>query len=1280
MKQIFEARRDGSTTPTSQVDPHTDNARVTSSASERSGNQSFPVVGVGASAGGLEAFTQLLGELPSDTGMAFVLIQHLDPTHASFLADALAKSTRMTVTQAGDGERVEPDHVYVIPPNADIAILRGLLTLVPRQGESRKQHLPVDFFFRSLAEERGNHAIGVILSGTASDGTEGLKAIKGQDGITFAQDPKSAKFEGMPRSAVDAGVVDYCLPMPDLARELVRLSLHPYLSAAEAPSARIDDAILLEVFTIVRDAVGVDFSEYKTPTLERRLARRMALRKVELLQDYLKLLSEDPKEVRCLYEDILIHVTSFFRDPDIFDSLEAHVFPEILKHKSVGDPVRLWSAGCSTGEEAYSLAISMLECLGDSSKLRPIQVFGSDLSEGAIERARLGLFPESRMKHVGDDRRRRYFAKVEGGYQINKAVRELCVFVRHDLARDPPFSKLDLVSCRNVLIYFDPVLQRRVLPTFHYALNQGGFLLLGRTENISGFGQLFSPMDEAKKVFARTSATSTLRFAPRPEVHHVTAQVLRRRSVEYPQRGVDLAKHLDRLLLARYSPPGVLINERMEILQFRGETEPYLRPAPGEPQNNIIKMARLGLVVALRAAIARARKEMAPARTEGVKVEQSGFLRTCNLVVVPFPGIPGATEQLYVVLFEEELPGKTRGKRPAAAAKPATPKEKRRMQKLEHELAATKEYMQSLADDQDRTNDDLNSANEELVSGNEELQSMNEELETAKEELHATNEELVTVNDELHHRNQEVAEVNSDLLNVLSTVDLPLIILDSQRNIRRFNPKARSILNILPSDVGRPLDDIKSNLQVANLDQRIAEVIETNTMFESEVQNREGSWYRMQIRPYKTIDNKIDGATLSLVDIDALKHHVSDAQEATGEAERANRAKDVFLATLSHEMRTPLSSMLLQAELLLRGTLDAAKVKRAAAAIERGTRMQAKLIDDLLDVSRIVTGKLKVEFKPVGLSAVIRAALEGVHGPAERKALRLKVLLDETIGTVSGDSTRLQQVVTNLLTNAVKFTAHNGQVSVVLDGVDGHARIRICDTGSGIEPAFLPHVFNRFAQEDGSSVRAHGGLGLGLAIARHLVEAHGGTISAASAGKGKGAEFSVMLPLMTADASALEREAAARSASLPKDGLRMVGPRSLLADLRILVIDDDAETRDVVAEMLTETGAQVRVAESASAAMTVVEEFRPEVILCDIAMPGEDGYSLIRRVRALGAARGGGDIPALALTAFAGEEHRRRTLAAGFQMHLAKPVDMDHLTQAVADLSNRTTRAPAADA
>jgi len=1222
----------------------------------------FPIVGVGASAGGLEAFTALLHHLEVQSGMAFVLIQHLDPTHASYLREALASATKMPVQHATEGMRVEPDHVYVIPPNVCLGIQAGRLTLEPRAEDPRVQNLPIDIFFRALAVERGSRAIGVVLSGTASDGTDGLRAIKAACGITFAQEPGSAKYGEMPRRAIDAGVVDFTLAIPALAQELLRLARHPYVVAPEATPAPDDAAIMPQIFTLVREATRVDFSEYKAPNFHRRLARRMALRRVDTLAGYLKVLEDEPAEVLALHDDALIHVTSFFRDPEVFEGLKVSVFPSIAAARQDDTPIRMWVAGCATGEEVYSLAIALVEFLGRSS--RPIQVFGSDVSSKAIDAARAGFYPDSALREVSEERRTRFFTKVERGYRIVKSIRDLCVFVQHDLARDPPFSRLDLTSCRNVLIYFDQALQRRVIPMFHYALRLPGFLLLGRAEHVAGFKQLFEVVDKAHKIFARTAVPSTLRFARRSEAPGPAPAASLRgaaRAASEPARTIELATRVDRLLLARYAPPGVVVDEQMEVLQFRGQTGAYLQPAPGEPQHNLMQLARNGLHVALRTAVAEARGAFAPARASGVEVDQGGFKRTCDVVVIPFKNGPDTLGALYLILFEERPPAAVQGSQQAA---PERSEDRGRVPRLEEELASAREYLQSVIDEHGRANEELGTVNEELVSGNEELQSMNEELETAKEELQSINEELTTVNDELQSRNHEVTEVNSDLVNLLTTVDIPILFLDREHRIRRFTPKARSILNVLAADIGRPFEDIRPNIDVADLDHQITEVIETMVVRESEVQDRDGRWYRLQIRPYKTTDNRIDGAILSLFDIDSLKDLLKQAQQANAEAELANRTKDEFLATLSHELRTPLSSMLMRAQLLRRGGMDAARVKQAGEAIEAGVKLQVQLIEDLLDVSRIVTGKLRLELQAVDLARVVTAALDGLGPSAARRSLQLVVELpaDEGTAMVHGDPTRLQQIVSNLVANAIKFTPEQGVVTVAVTVADGSVVLRVQDTGAGIDPGFLPDVFNRFTQADSTSTRVYGGLGLGLAIVRHLVELHRGSVRAESAGHGKGATFTVTLPLLRA----LRPPAAGEGLSAERSAIDV----AVLHGLRILVVDDDRASCDAIADLLGHLGAEVRTAQSAAAAMLAVESFHPALLICDIAMPVENGYAFLRRLRGRSAEQSG-QIPAIALTALAHDDDRERALKAGFQVHLAKPVDIDRLTGAVLELAAR---------
>jgi chemotaxis methyl-accepting protein methylase/signal transduction histidine kinase/chemotaxis response regulator CheB len=1129
----------------------------------------FPVVAIGASAGGLEAFTQLLRRMPSDTGLAFVLIQHLDRTHPSHLSEALQNATTMPVRQAEHDMRVVPNHVYVIAPNTDLAMKNGALVATPRPTDGSGSHLPVDFFMQSLATELGGHAMGVILSGSASDGTEGLRAIKAQDGITLAQSPTSARFPSMPQSANDAGVVDYCLDIPELADELVRLSRHPYVREGPPEAHTADDALRDEIFAIVRAAIGLDFSEFKSATVQRRLARRLALRGAADLKAYLALLRAEPEEIRALYEDMLIHVTSFFRDPEVFTALRDTVFPEILKNKAPGAAVRIWAAGCSTGEEAYSLAIALLELTNASPNSHPIQIFGSDVSEVAIRKARAGFYGEGALRNVGEEQLRRYFTKVEGGYRIDTSVRERCVFVRHDFARDPPFSKLDLVCCRNVLIYFDQALQKKVVPLLHYALNQPGYLVLGRSEHISAFTQLFSIADKDNKIFSRTSGASGQRFAPRTSLDPLIAHLPAQQHV--PASGLDarFARHLDQLLLSRYSPPGVLINSDLDVLLFRGSTGAFLQAAAGPPQQNLINMARGGLIAALRSTIEQAKQDMVVVRQRNVEVSEDGVSSRCDVVVIPFSGIPGNDQSLFIVLFER--PGSAPIEEETIAHVPVlepSTSDDRRSARLAHELAATKEYLHTLLEEHNRASDELGASNEELISGNEELQSMNEELETAKEELQSINEELTTLNDELRIRNQEVEHL-----------------------------------------------------------------------------------------------------------IGEAQSARAEAEAARTEAERANRAKDDFLATLSHELRTPLSIMLLQSQRLRDGGLaDPESLKRAGESLERATWTQVNLIDDLLDVSRIITGKLTIDLRRVDLGGAVRMALDAMSPLLEAKALALTLSIEPHIEPIWADAARAQQIVTNLLNNAIKFTPAGGHVTVTVDSLDGFGQVRVTDTGIGIAPSFLPHVFARFSQSDTSITRKYGGLGLGLALVRHLVEVQGGTVSAESAGVDEGASFLVRFPF-----AAIKTEGEVTAVRpRPTQVLDRPGKTrqyDALMELRVLFVDDDQATREAVREVLQYTGAQVEVAACAADGATAVATFKPHVILCDIAMPEEDGYTFMRKLRAREKALGPShaNIPALALTALATDEDKQRATAAGFQLHLAKPIDIDRLRDSVLALSKLVT-------
>jgi two-component system CheB/CheR fusion protein len=828
----------------------------------------FPVVGIGASAGGLEAFTDFLKNLPADTDMAFVFVQHQDPTHDSALPHLLRKVSKLPLDEAENGMQVKKNHVYVIPPNTNMTIDRGFLRLGRR--DSLRPHLPIDSFFQSLAHCLKEKAIGVILSGTASDGTIGLKAIKGEDGITFAQD-ESAKYDGMPKSAIAAGVIDFVLPPHQIAAEISRIGTHPFVKTEldETTLVKEPDSVST-ILQLIRKSTGVDFTHYKPTTVMRRITRRMVFQKMDDPKAYANHLKVNPKELLMLYEDILINVTSFFRDPETFEILKAEIFPKILK-KAGPRSIRIWVPGCSTGEEPYSIAIALLEYLGDQTPGTEIQIFATDISEGALEKARSGLFAHDIVNEVRADRLRRFFTKTKVGYQIHKMIRDMCIFAKHNVAKDPPFSRLDLISCRNLLIYFGPILQKKVVPIFHYALNANGYLLLGGTESIGGFGDYFYPGDKRFKIFVKKPMPTRVHFEadqfptafmppehPNEVLQHITTEK-------------DILKEGDRLLLSRYAPASVIVNEDFQILQFRGKTGPYLEPTPGQASLNLLKMAREGIGMELRSAFLQAKKDGSPVEKRSISYQIDGVRRVVDIEVIPFqPGRGG--DRFFLILFEDADQSKI-SKEKFVPKKPRLTDE---LDVLRNELAATKEYLQSIIEEQEATNEELRAANEEILSSNEELQSTNEEMETAKEELQSSNEELTTVNEELQVRNTELSLVNNDLNNLISSTPIAILMVGSDLSLRRYTPSAENIMKILSGDVGRIINDVNLDVSPRKLQGWITDVIDNIQMKEIEVQDRSGRWYELIIRPYKTLDNKIDGAVLALINIDSLKRNADE--------------------------------------------------------------------------------------------------------------------------------------------------------------------------------------------------------------------------------------------------------------------------------------------------------------------------------------------------------------------------------------------------------------------
>ncbi|HUR44916.1 MAG TPA: chemotaxis protein CheB, partial [Candidatus Saccharimonadales bacterium] len=877
----------------------------------------FLIVGVGASAGGLEAFTELLTHLPLDLGMGFVLVQHLDPARPSALTELLSKTTHLPVREVREGTRVEPNAIYVIPPNARLSIVRGVLSLDAR-GERAESNRAIDSFFESLAQDQGQCAIGIILSGTATDGTMGLEAIKAEGGIAFAQDG-SAKYDSMPRSAVAAGCVDFVLSPEGMAKELTRIARHPLVTTphrrqAEAASEAQPSGSLLKIaeggtakagdiesfkriLALLKKHGGVDFSLYRTGTLERRIRRRMILSRHEDLRGYAEFLQGNSDELRKLYCDVLIGVTNFFRNPEAFEVLKTSVFSELARRGT--EDVRMWVLGCSSGQEAYSLVMAYTEACDGIPNPPELQLFATDLNEAPLEKARAGLYAESVVGALSPERLKRFFTPEEGGYRVSKALRDKVIFARQNVLSDPPFSRLDLISCRNMLIYIDAEPQKRVLPLLHYALKPEGFLFLGASESIGSFGELFEAVDKKQKIFRKRTVTARPfgeqpsatppRKAPKGAIRKALPSKLP------PNHEVNVEREADRVVLNLFAPAGVLVNSELQVLQFRGDTSRYLKPPSGQASFHLLKMAREGLMHPLRAVMIEAEKSKKRLRRTGAHLQENGKSVAVTVEVLPLRNLK---EPYYLIFFE---PTQARGRGLLKATPPETRQassepESSRMARLTEDLTDTRDYLQSVQEQSESAKEELQAANEEVTSANEELQSINEELETSKEEMESANEELTTVNEELNSRNLELARLNSDMVNLQASTRLSVVLLGRDLLIRRFSPLAEKELNLLPGDLGRPIGHVRHNLDMPDLVEFVSDVIDNVREQEREVRDHDGVWYMLRARPYISTENKVEGAVLVLINIDQLKRTQNEIAQARDYAQAiVDTARDPFL-------------------------------------------------------------------------------------------------------------------------------------------------------------------------------------------------------------------------------------------------------------------------------------------------------------------------------------------------------------------------------------------------
>jgi two-component system, chemotaxis family, CheB/CheR fusion protein len=1075
-----------------------------------------PIAGIGASAGGLDAIKRLLGNLPENTGISFVIVQHLATGQESMLPEILSRFTKMPVDKVQSGKKIEPNHVFVIPAGTIMTMENGKLQLKPKH----EFHKPIDEFFVSLAQEQKTHAIGIVLSGTGTDGTEGLKFIKGEGGITFAQDPKSAQYADMPKNAIAAETVDFVLPPEKIAHELAEIAKHPEIARrkmenTEHPEEGGEDK--QAIFTLLRATFNVNFANYKKSTTDRRIMRRMVLKNIESIKKYVAYLRIHREELQALFEDLLIGVTGFFREPQTFALLRENAFPTLIEKKSSNQPVRVWVPGCSTGEEAYSVAITIQEFLEEKNILDlQVQIFGTDVNDKKIEKARRGIYLKAIEETVPEKRLKRFFTSFNGNYQITKQIRDMCVFAKHDLTNDPPFSNLDIIVCRNVLIYFDAKLQEKIIPFFHYGLKPNCYLTLGESESVGKFTYLFEPMTKKGIIFKKKQAQPRVDFqteAPTPSIM--------RKPFEQPSKTdsmVLLEKEVNRLLMSEFVPASLVLNSNLDVLGFRGKVEPYLSVDAGTATFNVIKIVRKELRPALQTAVYRAKKGKKEIK-ETVRTEQDNQTTTVTIQIKPLT-ISKIEDTFFLVLFGENI--KVKPSRQTAEESnvqvEALGVKDQQIKELSEDLESTKKTLQTVIEQQEATNEELRSSMEELQSGNEELMSTNEELETAKEELQSTNEELTTLNDELKNRNQTVSNLNDDLVNLMDNVDTAVVIVDNDFKIKRFTTPAQELLRLTPNDIEHSITEIRLGIPTEELQEPLSSAVTKLNVIRKEINAGKNRWYQMRIRPYITQEKKIGGAVLSFSDITEIKawenerklhtenleHQVKEQAGALLDAESLV-AIGKTAGMVGHDIRNPLQAItndiyLVKSDLTSLPENEAKKgIRESLESIEKNTEYINKIVSDLQDFAR------KEAPKPVAVNVekIIQEILSSTIIPQH---VAVSISMQKDFPTLILDESYLKRIMTNLISNAVQAMPTDGKLTIAAFRQNDRAVINVQDNGMGIPEELKSKMFKPLFTTKAK------GQGFGLAVVKKLTEAMQGIVTFESENR-KGTKFILSFPI-----------------------------------------------------------------------------------------------------------------------------------------------------------------------
>lgn len=1357
-----------------------------SSKGTRHDGPDFAVVGVGASAGGVQALLRLFRTVPPRPGVAFVVVLHLSPNHTSHAHDVIQNVTGLHVSQVTGAVPLEPDNVYVIPPGKLLSMVDGYLRLT----EPELPRIPptsIDVFFRSLAEAHGSRAVSIILSGSGSDGSVGIARVREQGGITIAQQPEEAEYGEMPRSAIATGDVDLILPVAEIVPRVLKLVrsaadiVLPSPSDDETPDsmeapATEGDAVD-QALDILRQRTHHDFSSYKRGTVLRRIERRMQVNGLTDVGAYRDFLVASPDETPKLLADMLIGVTNFFRDPEAFEALEKVLIQELARNLQGREEIRAWVPACSTGEEAFSIAITLSEAARTLPNRPRITVYATDIDERAISIARTANYPRAVANDISSSRLSKYFYEDGSRYRLVKSLRDTVIFAAHNILRDPPFSRVDLVSCRNVLIYLDRRAQTRVLETFHFALRHGGNLFLGSAESADFAAELFVPVDKHRKIYRalpESTKSGLPAFPVAPALTATTGQTFfALRSASGPS---DAASHGTVRALDLFGPPVVIMRADGEIVHRSGNANGLTHDMRRARVHNLFDVVRADAQASVRRAIERCLESGRRDGQSAVPFESALGAMGVDLSIRPYRD-PGHEENLLYVICDPATPLPEMQEKLIEAGDESVGSLKRALAGSEDRLRSSLQYAQN-------STEELRASNEELQAMNEELRSATEELEASREELQSLNEELVTVNSELMTKVQESARVSDDLQNLISLVGVATIFVDRTLNIKRYTPPAETLFNILPGDRGRPLQHLTHNLDYPGMVDDLRTAFEHLRKIEREIASRDGRSFLARVLPYRTDDDRIDGAVLALIDITeqkaardqarasaeklklaaqathdfaiivldndgtivswnvgagrifgaepeemlgqpldaiftpedraagvpALERHqatetgraederwharrngervfcsgflsridvpgfsgfakiVHDATRrklAEGEqqqilakeraeyteVQKLSRMKDEFIAVLSHELKNPLNLIHMKAEILVRlpETRHIGRIQEIADAIQKSVNAQAQIIDDLLDFSRVKTGKLSLRFAPTDVSMIVRSIIETVQKDAKRAGIDLRLDLPANPVLIRGDAVRVEQIVWNLVSNALKFTPDGGCVTVRLALEDAQARLEVSDTGEGIAADAIRSIFDMFNQASTAPPHSRkGGLGIGLSLVRQLAQLHGGRVEARSDGLGQGACFVVWLP---ADASSSHRTAGEQPPEL-----------SVFRGKKILLVEDAPESLAAMSDLFGIYEAVVVTATRASDALAVARQHSFDLVVTDVSLPDFDGYWLVNNLRALPACAA---VPIVAITGRPLAQEGARAREAGCDSCLAKPFSLESLAEVV---------------